>query len=146
MLFGFQWSFYSIIQHLQIFLSIKLFFYKKTRYWILHLVLVYLWTQSMWLIWTKSGSNAVRHIHCIYWSFLYLQMFHWNDMVMIYDGSEFKAILNGHKKVVRLIGNLSSINKPRINISKPELHSAPIPPKKLFEIKHVYRYFFKLWE
>lgn len=52
-------------------------------------------------------------------------------MVMIYDGSEFKAILNGHKKVVRLIGNLSLINKPIINISKPELHSAPHPSEKI---------------
>lgn len=59
-------------------------------------------------------------------------MFHWNDMVMIYDGSEFKAILNGQKKVVPLIGNSSLINKPRTNISKPELHPppSPIPPKK----------------
>lgn len=55
-------------------------------------------------------------------------MFHWNDMVMIYDGSEFKAILNGQKKVVPLIGNSSLINKPRTNISKPEL-------QKIFEIK-----------
>lgn len=64
-------------------------------------------------------------------------MFHWNDMVMIYDGSEFKAILNGQKKVVPLIGNSSLINKPRTNISKPELHP-PLPPhpsQKIFEIK-----------
>lgn len=58
-------------------------------------------------------------------------MFHWNDMVMIYDGSEFKAILNGQKKVVPLIGNSSLINKLRTYISKPELHPPPpIPPKK----------------
>lgn len=62
-------------------------------------------------------------------------MFHWNDMVMIYDGSEFKAILNGQKKVVPLIGNLSDINKPRTNISKPELHPSPHPSQKIFEIK-----------
>lgn len=62
-------------------------------------------------------------------------MFHWNDMVMIYDGSEFKAILNGQKKVVPLIGNLSLINKPRTNISKPELHPSPIPPKKYLRLK-----------
>lgn len=63
-------------------------------------------------------------------------MFHWNDMVMIYDGSEFKAILNGQKKVVPLIGNSSLINKPRTNISKPELHpSPPHPSQKIFEVK-----------
>lgn len=64
-------------------------------------------------------------------------MFHWNDMVMIYDGSEFKAILNGQKKVVPLIGNSSLINKPRTNISKPGLHPHPPPPSlpKIFEIK-----------
>lgn len=56
-------------------------------------------------------------------------MFHWNDMVMIYDGSEFKAILNGQKKVVPLIGNSSLINKPRTNVSKPELH--PSLPKNI---------------
>lgn len=50
---------------------------------------------------------------------------------MIYDGSEFKAILNGQKKVVPLIGNSSLINKLRTYISKPELHPPPpIPPKK----------------
>lgn len=69
-------------------------------------------------------------------------MFHWNDMVMIYDGSEFKAILNGQKKVVPLIGNSSLINKPRTYISKPELHpSPPHPSQKIFEIKKVNRLF-----
>lgn len=51
---------------------------------------------------------------------------------MIYDGSEFKAILNGQKKVVPLIGNLYLINKPRRNISKPPVcPSLPphLPPK-----------------
>lgn len=66
-------------------------------------------------------------------------MFHWNDMVMIYDGSEFKAILNGQKKVVPLIGNLYLINKPRRNISKPpvcpSLPPPPSPSEKLFEMK-----------
>lgn len=56
-------------------------------------------------------------------------------MVMIYDGSEFKAILNGQKKVVPLIGNSSLINKPRTNISKPELHPSPHPSQKIFEVK-----------
>lgn len=57
-------------------------------------------------------------------------------MVMIYDGSEFKAILNGQKKVVPLIGNLSLINKPRTNISKPELHpSPPYLPKNIWDKK-----------
>lgn len=55
-------------------------------------------------------------------------MFHWNDMVMIYDGSEFKAILNGQKKVVPLIGNLYLINKPRRNISKPPVCPSLPPP------------------
>lgn len=62
-------------------------------------------------------------------------------MVMIYDGSEFKAILNGQKKVVPLIGNSSLINKPRTNISKPELHPFPHPSQKIFEIKKVNRLF-----
>lgn len=57
-------------------------------------------------------------------------------MVMIYDGSEFKAILNGQKKVVPLIGNSSLINKPRTNISKPELHpSPPSLPKNIWDKK-----------
>lgn len=54
-------------------------------------------------------------------------------MVMIYDGSEFKAILNGQKKVVPLIGNSSLINKPRTNVSKPELH--PSLPKNIWDKK-----------
>lgn len=75
-------------------------------------------------------------------------MFHWNDMVMIYDGSEFKAILNGQKKVVPLIGNSSLINKPRTYISKPELHPSPPPslPKNICykQSKSLIQYFSNL--
>ena len=57
--------------------------------------------------------------HCIYWHllFCFLQMFHWNDLVMIYDGSEFKAILNGHKEVLPLIGNQLKRKKMDIELT-----------------------------
>lgn len=51
-----------------------------------------------------------RKLHIMYKKIdritLFLQMFHWNDLVMIYDGSVYKAILNGHKEAVPLIGIL----------------------------------------
>lgn len=67
-------------------------------------------------------------------------------MVMIYDGSEFKAILNGQKKVVPLIGNSSLINKPRTYISKPELHPFPHPSQKIFEIKKKVNRLFNIFQ
>ncbi|XP_062570520.1 uncharacterized protein LOC134232553 [Saccostrea cucullata] len=54
---------------------------------------------------------------------IHFKMFHWNDLVMIYDGSEFKAILNGNKEVLPLTGvveeRLNPLNIGRCDQTKP---------------------------
>ncbi|XP_061197116.1 uncharacterized protein LOC133205342 [Saccostrea echinata] len=48
---------------------------------------------------------------------MHFKMFHWNDLVMIYDGSEFKAILNGKKEVIPLTGVVEERLNP-LNIGR----------------------------